>query len=299
MAVQGRRHRVVLPVVGIVMIAVAAAACDQMTSHRVDDAPTIVVGSADFPENVLLAAVYSQALQGHGVAVTERFDIGSREVLYPQVRKGEVTVVPEYNGALLAFLDANATASGTEQIDTALEVTLPPALGILSPAAAEDKDSLTVTRDTADRYHLKSIGDLVPYSGQFTIGGPAEFQSRRSQKFKDTYGLGFKQWVVTGSTTAEALGNGSIQVADIFTTDPRLIQLNLVPLADPKGLFATQNVIPLVYRPGVNAKVVDVLNAVSAKLDTAGLVACMKRVTIDHEDPHTVAVEWLRTNGLD
>ena len=259
---------------------------------------TVVVGSANFPENVLLGSIYSQALKAKGVKVEEKFNIGSREVLYGQLQNGSLTVLPEYNGALLGYLDAKATAVTKDDVNAALAKTLPATLGLLDSSAAEDKDSLTVSQDAATQYNLKSISDLAAKAGEFSIGGPPEFKSRREQQFKDAYGLSFKEWKPTGETTANAIKDGSIQVGNVFTTDPKIVQLKLVSLTDPKNLFGAQNVTPLVNKAGVDAKATAALNAVSAKLDTAGLTALMKRVAIDKEDPSVVAKDWLKTNGL-
>ncbi|MER7845196.1 ABC transporter substrate-binding protein [Kitasatospora sp. NPDC096077] len=259
---------------------------------------TVVVGSANFPENVLLGSIYSQALKAKGVKVEEKFNIGSREVLYGQLQSGNLTVLPEYNGALLAYLDAKNTAVTTQDVNAALTKALPASLGILDSSPAEDKDSLSVTQDTADKYGLKSISDLAAKAGEFTIGGPPEFKSRREQQFKDVYGLTFKEWKPTADTTANALKDGSIQVGNVFTTDPKIVQYKLVALSDPKNVFGAQNITPLINKAGVDANATAALNAVSAKLDTAGLTGLMKRVSVDKEDPSAVAKDWLKANGL-
>ncbi|MFD8702059.1 ABC transporter substrate-binding protein [Kitasatospora sp. NPDC059648] len=259
---------------------------------------TVVVGSANFPENVLLGSIYSQALKAKGVKVDEKFNIGSREVLYGQLQSGNLTVLPEYNGALLAYLDAKNTAVTTQDVNAALTKALPSSLAILDSSPAEDKDSLSVTQETADKYNLKSVSDLAAKAGEFTIGGPPEFKSRREQQFKDVYGLTFKEWKPTADTTANALKDGGIQVGNVFTTDPKIVQYKLVPLTDPKNVFGAQNITPLVNKAGVDATATAALNAVSAKLDTAGLTGLMKRVSIDKEDPSTVAKDWLKANGL-
>ncbi len=62
---------------------------------------SVVVGSANFPENELLATVYAQALQAKGIKVSTKLNIGAREVYYPQVEKGTISIIPEYNGTLL------------------------------------------------------------------------------------------------------------------------------------------------------------------------------------------------------
>ncbi|MFI2606695.1 ABC transporter substrate-binding protein [Kitasatospora sp. NPDC018619] len=259
---------------------------------------TVVVGSANFPENVLLGSIYSQALKGKGVKVQEKFNIGSREVLYGQLQSGNLTVLPEYNGSLLAYLDPKSTEVTTQDVNAALAKALPAPLGLLDSSPAEDKDSLSVTQETADKDNLKSIADLAAKAGEFTIGGPPEFKSRREQQLKDVYGLTFKEWKPTGDATANALKDGSVQVGNVFTTDPKIAQYKLVPLADPKNIFGAQNVTPLVYKAGVDATATAALNAVSAKLDTAGLMALMKRVSVDKEDPSAVAKDWLKSSGI-
>ncbi|MFD0272980.1 ABC transporter substrate-binding protein [Kitasatospora sp. NPDC127111] len=259
---------------------------------------TVVVGSANFPENVLLGSIYSQALKAKGVKVQEKFNIGSREVLYGQVKDGSLTVLPEYNGSLLAYLGGKAAAPTKEEVNAALAKTLPATLAILDSSPAEDKDTLSVSQETADKYNLKSIADLAGKAGEFTIGGPPEFKSRQEQPFKDVYGLTFKEWKSTGETTANAVKDGSVQVGNVFSTDPKITQLKLVPLADPKSVFGAENVTPLVNKAGVDATATAALNAVSAKLDTAGLLTLMKKVAVDKEDPSAVAKDWLKANGL-
>lgn len=261
---------------------------------------TVVVGSANFPENVLLASIYSQALKAKGVKVEEKFNIGSREVLYGELKSGSLTVLPEYNGALLGYLDAKSPAltGGTEAVNAALHTTLPAELALLDSSAAQDNDSLTVSQETATQHNLKSIADLAGKSAEFVIGGPPEFRNRSESLLKDGYGLTFKEWKPTGETTANALKDGTIQVGNVFTTDPKIVTLKLVSLTDPKNVFSTQNVTPLVNKAGVDATATAALNAVSAKLDTTGLTALMKRIAVDKEDASVVGRDWLKANNL-
>ncbi len=299
------RSRATASVVLFTAITLAATACSSSksdplagSSKSAGSGSTVVVGSANFPENVLLASIYSQALQAKGVKVEEKFNIGSREVLYGQLQSGGLTVLPEYNGALLQYLDKTATATSTDDVNAALTKTLPGGLAILKSAAAQDNDSLTVSQDSATKFNLKTIADLTAKAGEFTIGGPPEFKSRREQQLKDVYGLTFKEWKPTADTTANALKDGSIQVGNVFTTDPRIVQLGLVSLSDPKNLFGVQNVTPLINKAGVNDTASAALDAVSAKLDTAGLTDLMKKVSVDKEDPSAVAKAWVKANGL-
>jgi osmoprotectant transport system substrate-binding protein len=69
-------------------------------------------------------------------------------------------------------------------------------------------------------------------------------------------------------------------------------------LADPKFNFAAQNVIPLVYKPAMNATITDTLNAISAKLTTPVLLQLDNAVITLHANYSTVASAFLKTEGL-
>lgn len=122
---------------------------------------TLAVGSANFPENVVLGNIYAQALTGAGATVSTKFNIGSRETYFPALKAGSINVFPEYNGALLSFLDKNATAASTADVNAALAKALPANIVPLKAAAAEDSDAIVVTRATAKKYNLTSIADLA------------------------------------------------------------------------------------------------------------------------------------------
>lgn len=265
---------------------------------------SVVVGSANFPEDELLAQIYSTALTAKGVKVTNKFNIGAREVYYPEIKSGAVTILPEYNGALLTTsVDTTSKAATTDQVDAALQAKLPPTLEILTPSTAQDKDSVTVTKAFATAHHLTSIADLKPVAKTMAIGGPPEFKTRTDGLIGLTknYGLHFKTFAPldeSGPITLKALTDGKVQAADVFTTTPQIITDKLVALADPKFNFAAQNVVPLVYKKGVNSTIVDTLNAISAKLTTAALLQMDKAIIVDHANYTTVATAWLQAEGL-
>src|SRR3954454_19737276 len=264
---------------------------------------TVVVGSANFPENVLLAQIYAQALQAKDVTVDVKANIGARELIYKQIESGGLSVLPEYNGALLAYLDKTATATSTEDVNAALKAKLPAGLAILNSSKAEDKDALNVTRATADKYSLKTIEDLKAGAKDLILGGPPEFKTRQQGVvgLKDVYGLEFKEFRsldTAGPVTVAALSKNDIQVANLFTTDPAIAVNNFVVLDDPKKLFSSQNVTPLINKAAVDSAAQTVLNNVSEKLDTPTLTQLMRQVAVDKKDPDTVAKNWLKSAGL-
>ena len=263
----------------------------------------VTVGSANFPENVLLADIYASALKAKGVKVGIRFNVGSREVLYQQVQQGSLTVLPEYNGALLAYLDSKTRAATTAEITTQLRATLPAKLEILDPSPAEDKNALVVTAATAAKDHLASIGDLAPHAATLSIGGPPEFKERYQglPGLKDKYGLTFKNFTsldTAGPITVKALADDSVQVATLFTTDPNIVSHSFKVLTDPQQVFTAQNVTPLAYRASMTPIATAALNEVSAKLNTAALVGMMAQIMNQKRDIDVVADDWLKGAGL-
>jgi osmoprotectant transport system substrate-binding protein len=265
----------------------------------------VVIGSANFPEDEVLAEIYSLALQAKGVKVTDKFNIGAREVYYPQIAKGAITIIPEYNGALLTTsVNKTSTAVTTADVDAALASGLPSSLEVLNPSAAEDADSVTVTQKFAKAHHLTSIGSLKPIANTMVFGAAAEFETRPDglPGLKKNYGVVFKSFDQlgdeSGPITLAALMDNKVQAADVFTTTPQIATDHLVTLTDPKNNFAAQNVIPLVYKKGVNSTITAVLNEISAKLTTAGLIALNQAVGPDKQSYQAAATNWLNTVGI-
>ena len=121
----------------------------------------LTVGSANFPENVLLAQIYAEALKAQGADIKLKLNIGSREKYVPALKDGSVDLMPEYNGSILQYLDAKATATEPKDVLAALEKVLPSNLIVLDQAEAQDSDAIVVTKETAAKYKLKSIADLA------------------------------------------------------------------------------------------------------------------------------------------
>jgi osmoprotectant transport system substrate-binding protein len=267
---------------------------------------TVVVGSNNFTESILLGDIYGEALKAKGIKVTYKPNIGSRETTYGMMKNGSLTVLPEFNGALLAYLDAKAAPTTVATTDAAITAKLDPKLTLLNPAAAQDKDSITVNATTAAKYHLttkSTIADLAGAGKDITIGASPEFQTRHQGLIglKSVYGLvpkSFKALDAGGTLTEAALKNNNVQAADIFTTDPTISKQKFVVLQDPKNLFGFENVLPLVYKSGLSQPGIDALNAVATKLDTTSLLNLDTQVQSDNKDPLAVAQTWLKSVGL-
>ena len=266
------------------------------------DTKTIIVGSADFPESQLLATIYAKALAAKGIAVETKLNIGSREVYIPALLDGSIDLLPEYAGATLSYLDKNATAHSPADVASALKAVLPKGVSMLTPSAAQDSDSVAVTRATAEKHKLKTIADLAPVASEMVLGGPPEWKTRKEGiiGLKELYGLEFKSFKsldVGGPLTLSALVNGQVQAANLFSTDPAIAANDLVVLDDVKNLFPAQNIVPVIATPKLSDVVTKTLDAVSAALTTKDLVVMNGRLA-NHDSFDVVAGDWLTEHKL-
>jgi glycine betaine/choline ABC-type transport system substrate-binding protein len=140
-------------------------------------------------------------------------------------------------------------------------------------------------------------------ASELILGGPPECPDRPFciPGFRETYGIEFGQFVpldVGGPLTVEALQNGEIDVALLFSTDPVIQENGWVLLEDDQQLQSAENITPVVREDALDSTIEERLNAISAALDTPTMTELNGRVTVDEEDPADVAADFLAENDL-
>lgn len=284
-----------LAVVALVTLGLAGCGGDPLKAGSGDG--TIVVGSADFAESELLMDIYAETLRGTGVQVQTKPRIGARESYVNAAKAGELTVVPDYTGNLLKFVDPQSQATQPQAVYEEAKRKLPPQLDLLAYSPAEDSDVLTVTARTAQS-GIRSLADLGPRCGEYVLGAPAEWKTRWENKIAELYGCKFKEIrnIEAGSITVNALASDQVQVANLFTTSSRIAANNLVKL-DSKQMFPAQNVVPLVSKGKLNAQQVAALNKVSQALTTEKLTELNQKLEADKANPADLAKSFVAGLG--
>lgn len=299
------------------VLAVLCAACTGSGNHDPPGGtqgpgppgPAVTVGSFNFPESVLLAHVYADALAARGIPARVAPNLGTRELVEPALMNGLVQLVPEYAGSALGFLSmgkqpASPDASATYRaLARSVERR---GLVAARPAPAQNTNAIVVTEATAARYHLHSIGDLADVAPDLVFGGPPECQERANclPGLARVYGLRFKAFAPTdagGPLTLQALAAHQVDVGLLFTTDPSIRARHLVMLADDRRLQPAENVTPLVHRASLaryGPRLLAALDAVSARLSTETLRRLDARVELAGQAPRAVATGWLRAQAL-
>ena len=317
-------RRGLLAGVGALSGLAALSACSNTDPFAIDRASggysggPIIIGSQQYYSNEIIAELYAQMMEKAGLTVTREYQIGQREVYLPELEAGKIHIIPEYGGNLLEYYSKTGgtaspssatgsaapsrTASDTASIQDTLLTILPHSLTVLNPAEATDQDSLTVTRVTAQAHSLTSIGDLASLGRPITIAANSEFATRPygPKGLKTVYGVDASVMPVEdsgGPLTVKALTDGTVDVADIYSSDPAIQTQDLVVLSDPQMLILPQNVTPLVSA-SLPAIAATAINRVSALLTPDELRALNHRSTGEKLSSKIIATDWLTSKKL-
>lgn len=299
-----RRLRATTGLAAVALCALTLSACgdsDPLSSDGGDGA-TIVIGSQEYYSNEIVAEAYAQALEAADFEVDRQFKIGQREAYLPEIESGAIDLFPEYTGPLLLALDADATATLSEDVYAALGDALPEGLRVLDQSPATDQDAYVVTRDYADQWGLTTIEDLTKVTDPIVFGANSEAESRPNgpQGLKSTYGVDVSFTPIEdggGPLTIKALEDGDIQMAIIYTGSPSIQTNDLVPLEDTLGLFLASHVVP-VASDDVNDEAAAIIDAISAAMSPEDLVALNARSVDEQLPAATIAKDWLEEEGL-
>jgi osmoprotectant transport system substrate-binding protein len=279
-------------------VAVAAAAALTMGGCATQEDDTIVVGSQGYYSNEIIAEIFAQALEAEGFTVERQFQLGQRDIYIPALEAGEVDLFPEYTGNLLQYYNPAATETEADAVYAALGQALPSGLRALAMSPATDQDSYNVTAEFAAMMGgLSSLEDLRGVPG-IRLGGAPELAERPygPAGLSSVYGFDVL-FDATGDTTVDALVAGLVDMANVYSADPRIQTLGLVTLDDPRGLFLASNVVPIANAAKAE-RLARVIDPIARALTASDLVALNVRSTQDQLSSAQIATEWLRAKGF-
>jgi osmoprotectant transport system substrate-binding protein len=244
----------------------------------VPDGPTIDVASFNFPESEILGEIYAQELEAAGYPVERSLNLGSRELIYPDLLAGELSFVPEYLGsALVVWFEQEPPAdidSGISALRDAFEAE---GVAVLDPAPAENNQAFVVGAEFAESAGLTTLGDLVD-AGDIVFSGPPECEGRDTcyQGLIDRYGLTNVTFESIQEPAARlaALDAGDNDMILLFSTDAPLAGDDYVVLEDNEGMLPPENITPVIDADALDAygdDLRELLDRVTAAITTDAL----------------------------
>ena len=292
-------------IAALAVVATMVAACGGTTGGGTTNKGTIIVGGFKFPESSILAQIYGQALAHDGYTVTYKLNLGTREVVAPALKNGDIDLYPGYAATDLEYWNNKAgEATGDAAATTAKLNSHVQSQGLvaLNPSPAVDQNAFAVTKETQQKYNLSKLSDLAPIGNQLVLGAGPECPTRPYclPGLQTTYGIHFKDFKALdtdGPATRAAFKNGTIQVGLVFSSDGDLNSLGLVVLQDDKHLEAADNVVPILRQKVATDEVKNLLNKIDAALTTADLVDMNSQESIQHKDPDAIAKAYLEKHN--
>lgn len=292
-----KKFKKVLSLALVVVVAVTAfTACG---SKKESNKGTIKVGSKNFTENLILAEVYSLALEDAGYEVDRVFNVAS-SAIHTAIVKGDVELYPEYTGTgLLSVLKLPIETDPQKAYDIVKEQYKKKYnIDWLDYADVNDSQGIVITTKVAKKYNIKTLTDLQKHASELRFASQGEFDEREDglPAMNKTYGE-FK-WKSTNvydtGLLYEILSQDKADVAPAYTTAGQLTQKEFTVLEDDKHIWPPYNIAPIVKSEVLekNPDIADVLNKVSKKLDNKTIIELNAKVDIDKEEYEEVASDY-------
>ncbi|MEO8199590.1 MAG: glycine betaine ABC transporter substrate-binding protein [Gemmatimonadota bacterium] len=265
----------------------------------------VIVASKPFGESYLLAEMFAQTLEADGFKVDRRMGLGATEIAFGALRTGAIDVYPEYTGTgLLAILKLPAVTDPRE-VFRIVNREFRHRFGIrwLPPLGFENTYAIAVRRETAQRYHLRTISDLARASPSLVAGFTPDFIGRGDglPGLARAYGLAPRQVrSLLQAVKYRALSEGAVDVIDGYSTDGQLSRYDLIVLEDDRHFFPPYQAAAMVgerLQQSMPAALTS-LSRLSGLLDEPTMRALNRRVEVDGEPIETVARQELTELGI-
>jgi len=206
------------------------------TSTVQAQAPQVGIGSKSFTESVILGEVLSHLAKNTGAQVRHRAELGGTQILWQALITGEIDAYVDYTGTIREEILADAAREGTKiESEGDMRNALAARKVVMSERVGFNNTyALGMRRSIAQRLGITKISDLKNHP-ELELGFSDEFVERKDgwRPLKEKYGLPHTRIKVMDHNLAyRGLEKDSIQVADLYTTDPEVKYYDLLALED-------------------------------------------------------------------
>ncbi|MFQ5529673.1 MAG: glycine betaine ABC transporter substrate-binding protein [Gemmatimonadota bacterium] len=283
--------------VGLVLVLIgaglAAAACAEQSRDP------LVIGSKDDTEGVLLGDVGRLAVEAAGVHAEHRSALGGTRILWEALLRGDIDAYPEYTGTLLEEILSDQPGLRVADLKSVLGES---GIGLTEPLGFNNTYVLGVTRELAASRDLSTVSDLRSHT-DLRFGFSNEFMDRGDgwPALRMAYDLVPAE--VRGLDHAlgyRALDAGSIDVIDLYSTDPEIAFYDLVTLRDDRRHFPEYAGLFL-YRLELTERApaaVTVLRSLAGTISEADMISMNASVRLDGAPSPQVAARFLADLGI-
>jgi osmoprotectant transport system substrate-binding protein len=278
------------------------------------DGLEIRVASKDFAEMLILGQIAAQALEAAGADVELIENLPSPDGPRNALLAGEADAAWEYTGtAWINYLGNDEPIDDPmEQFEAVRDADLeengvfwaPPApfddtYGFAYQAdAADDLDNITTVSELAEFVTNNPEDATLCVDSTFATrddGLPRveevyDFEWPRDQTFESDFGIIY----------TSVADRDPCNFAEIFTTDGRIVALDLVPLEDDQNAFISylSSVMMMDEFAQENPQLADLFEELGQPIDEETMTEMNAQVDVDGEFPEDVAREYLESQGF-
>lgn len=272
---------------------------------------TLVVASADTPEQLLIGQVTILALQAEGYRVVDKTGLGSPEAVRTALERGRADICWEYTDQVWCnylqhdepIADPVALHARVRAEDALNQITWLPMTSL------SRTQGLVMRRSLAEAWQVRTLSDLSYYMGnrnpQVRLCAPQPQCDATSgiRGLERVYRMDFNDKLIRFGSIQEgyaSLAKGECDCALGVSNDAEPVQQGFVFLQDDKGFFHASNLAPAVRTPllGELPTLEASLLQIGQLFDAATLAALQRRMNEEDLKPSTVAREFLTERGL-
>jgi osmoprotectant transport system permease protein len=231
---------------------------------------SVVIGSKKFTESYVLGEIAKRTLTEAGIPAEHRQGMGGTIILWEALRGGQIDAYPEYTGTIATEILKSDSSVSLDQIRASLEKL---GVGMTAPLGFNNTYALVMRRSEAQRLGVRTISDLQSHP-ELKFGLTHEFLGRQDgwRPLRQRYRL--PQQDIIGIDHAlgySALGNGSIDVKDAYSTDAKIEENDLMVLEDDLHFFPKYEAVFL-FRPSTRADAIAALRHLEGMLDETRMI---------------------------
>lgn len=291
----------------LLSLAIAVTAVFSMALTGCGSKDTVVIGSKDFSENIILGEILSQLIENKTELKVERkLNMGGTFINFEALKKGDIDIYSEYTGTgLTAHLKMDVITDPQEAYNVVKEeFNKQFDISWMEPYGFNNTYAIAVTKAAADKYHLEKSSDLKGVSENLVFGGENEFFNREDgfEGFCDLYGVSFKgdPKMMNVSLKYQAIGNNDMDATDAFTTDAEIKKYDLKVLEDDLNFFPPYYAAPLVRNDTLkeHPELKDVLTLMSGQISDEEMTELNYQVNVEQKKVEEVATDFLKNKGL-
>ncbi|AEM79168.1 glycine betaine ABC transporter substrate-binding protein [Thermoanaerobacter wiegelii] len=285
------------------------ASCGIGSSQR-NANDTVVVGSKNFTEQIIVANMVADMIEAHtNLKVERKLNLGGTNVNFEAIKRGGanngIDIYVEYTGTGLVDILGMKPTTDPEKAYETVKKEYKDKWNIvwLKPLGFNNTYTLAVKDELAKQYNLKTFSDLAKISDKLILGATMEFLERPDgyPGLQKVYNFKFKDAKSMDSGIRyTAIDNNEVQVIDAFSTDGLLVSHKLKILEDDKHFFPPYYAVPIIRQDVLDKhpELKDVLNKLANQISDEEMQKLNYKVDGEGQDAAKVAKEFLKEKGL-